>query len=186
MKFWLFFAKIITFWLFFANFSKFMAIFCQIFEIYGYFPPNFWIFGYFPPKFRNFWPFSAKILKLPSKFTQPTTRRVPGYPIASTRVRKCNTRARPIPDFWYPYPPRLIPGPMHPYSWCLLSNWQNSVSFLIYVKFPIMQFCAKKGEIYVDFFTISFPSFFTRTAPCISYTKVIGSWEYKRRICSRK
>ena len=102
MKFWLFFAKIINFWLFFANFSKFMAIFRQIFEIFGYFPPNFWIFGYFPPKFRNFWPFSAKILKLPSKFTQPTTRRVPGYPIASTRVRNCNTRAYPGPDFWYP------------------------------------------------------------------------------------
>ena len=77
-----------NFWLFTSKFSTFLAIFCQIFEI----------FGCFPPKYCNFCLFSAKILKLLSKFTQPTTRRVPGYPTLITRAGTTATRARPEPD----------------------------------------------------------------------------------------
>ena len=70
----------------------FLDSFCQILNFLTILNQNFKIFGYFPQKTLNF----------SSKFTQPTTRRVPGYPIASTRVRNCNTRAYPGPDFWYP------------------------------------------------------------------------------------
>ena len=120
-----------NFWVFSAKFSNFFGYIFghQIFEyFFGIFLPNFEIYGYFLPKFQNFWLFSAKTLKFSSKFTQPTTRRVPGIPEVMYPTGTSTTRARPEPDYPLPEPARnpTFCYPTHLQSESHFERWQKN------------------------------------------------------------
>ena len=77
-KIWLFSPFFQNFWLSLsAKFSKFFTTFSQL--------RNFLLFY---AKFSKFLVISRQNFEILSKFTQPNTRRVPGYPRLCTRVRQ--------------------------------------------------------------------------------------------------
>ena len=113
-----FFAKISKNLALFTISSKFLAIiFRQIFEIFAYTQWNFRNFWLFSDKFSKFLAIFAPKFRNLSKFTQPNTRRVPGYPRLCTRARPGGyrhypspTRTRPLNTRTHPKPDFLLPG----------------------------------------------------------------------------